>query len=59
MKTATDLQLAELLAAISMATDLQHGYPLEKGLQRTLLAASGWPASWDWTDKICPTVDRP
>ena len=38
VKTPTDLQLAELMAAISMATDLQHGYPLEKGLQRTLLA---------------------
>jgi HD-GYP domain-containing protein (c-di-GMP phosphodiesterase class II) len=34
----TDLRLAELMAAISLATDLQHGYPLETGLRRTLLA---------------------
>jgi putative nucleotidyltransferase with HDIG domain len=36
-KTA-DLRLADLMAAISLATDLQHGYPLETGLRRTLLA---------------------
>ncbi len=34
----TDLRLAELMAAISMATDLQHGYPPEKGLRDALLA---------------------
>jgi putative nucleotidyltransferase with HDIG domain len=34
----TDFRLAELMAAISLATDLQHGYPLETGLRRTLLA---------------------
>jgi HD-GYP domain-containing protein (c-di-GMP phosphodiesterase class II) len=34
----TGLRLAELMAAISLATDLQHGYPLETGLRRTLLA---------------------
>ncbi len=34
----TDLRLAEFMAAISMATDLQHGYPPEKGLRDTLLA---------------------
>ena len=34
----TDLRLAELMAAISMATDLQHGYPPEKDLWDTLLA---------------------
>ncbi len=33
-----ELRLAELMAAISLATDLQHGYPLETGLRRTLLA---------------------
>ena len=34
----TDLRLAELMAAISMATDLQHGYPPEKGLRDALVA---------------------
>ncbi len=38
VKTTTDLRLAELMAAISMATDLQHGYPPEKGLRDALLA---------------------
>src|SRR5260370_12240026 len=33
-----ELRLAELMAALSLATDLQHGYPLETGLRRTLLA---------------------
>jgi response regulator RpfG family c-di-GMP phosphodiesterase len=36
----TDLRLAELMAAISLATDLQHGYPLETGLRRTVLAVA-------------------
>ena len=38
VKTPTDLRLAELMAAISLATDLGDGYPLEKGLRDALLA---------------------
>jgi hypothetical protein len=36
--TTTDLRLAELMATISLATDLGNGYPLEKGLRNSLLA---------------------
>ena len=38
VRTPTDLRLAELMAAISLATDLGSGYPLEKGLRDALLA---------------------
>ena len=34
----TDLRLAEFMAAISLATDLGNGYPLEKALRNSLLA---------------------
>ncbi len=37
-RTATDLRLAELMATISLATDLGNGYPLEKALRNALLA---------------------
>ena len=33
-----DLSMAELLAALSLATDLGNGFPLEKALRNTLLA---------------------
>ncbi len=36
--TSRDLRLAELLAALSLATDLANGFPLEKALKNCLLA---------------------
>ncbi len=37
-KATTNVRLAEFMAAISLATDLGNGYPLEKGLRNSLLA---------------------
>ena len=34
----SDLSMAELLASLSLATDLGNGFPLEKALRNTLLA---------------------
>lgn len=36
--TRSDLRLAELIAALSLATDLGNGFPLEKALRNTVLA---------------------
>src|SRR5713226_3873571 len=36
--TGRELPLAELLAALSLATDLANGFPLEKALKNCLLA---------------------
>ncbi len=38
VKSSTDLRLAELMAAISLAIDIADGYPLEKSLRDALLA---------------------
>ena len=37
---ATDVRLAEVLAALSLATDVGNGFPLEKSLRTALIAAS-------------------
>jgi hypothetical protein len=39
-KTTNDLRLAEIIASLSLATDLGNAFPLEKALRNTVLAVS-------------------
>jgi hypothetical protein len=43
----SSIRLAELLAVLSLATDLGMGQPMEHVLRQCLIPC-GWPSGWAW-----------